>query len=204
MSIRRLCTFTRSLLCLSRGRMQRPAGPPHLPAWPLLSPMGWAAPTGWAPLAPWGCRSPSPSPLHKLSQNPSQGGGELNASPSSPLPFRANKAAQINRLKFQAARGYEGQEMLHLPDRLFLSRRHRAAYRRGEMPKFTLRTTTEQTEGNVYQPGSLNPTSGGHVIQRSSKHWTRSRGEKAQAPSFPWSNPAAPGKPHPSLLFCSS
>lgn len=128
------------------------------------------------------------------------------AGPSSPLTFEADEAAQINRLKFQAARGYKGQEMLHLPGKLLfcLSRRDGATYRRGEMPEFILRTTTEQTEGSVYQHGSLNPSSGGHVIQRSSKHWTRSRGEKVQAPSFPWSNPAASGKPHPTLLSCSS
>lgn len=59
----------------------------------------------------------------------------------------------MNRLKFPAARGYEGQEMLHLPDRLVfsLSRRHGATYQRGEMPQFILRTTTEQTKGGVYQ-----------------------------------------------------
>lgn len=96
--------------------------------------------------------------------------------------------------------------MLHLPDKLFfsLSRRHRATYQRGEMPEFILRTTTEPTQGSVYQRGSLSPSSGGHVIKCCSKDWTRSRGEKVQAPSFPWFNPAAPGKPHPTLLSCSS
>ena len=181
--------------------MQSPASPPQLPAWPLLSPhrvgsTHWVGPSS----APRGCRSSSPSPLHKLRQSRSQGGAPCQP----PLPFGADEAAQINRLKFQATRGYEGEGMLHLPDKLFLSRQHRATYWRGEMPEFILRTTTEQTEGSVYQRSSLSPSSGGHVIQCSSKHWTRSRGETVQAPSFPWSNPAAPGEPQPTLLSCSS
>lgn len=70
------------------------------------------------------------------------------------------------------------------------------------MPEFVLRTVTEQTKGNVYQHGSLNPSSGGHVIKCCSKHCSRSQGEKVQAPSSPRSNPAAPGKgtSHPFVL----
>lgn len=72
------------------------------------------------------------------------------------------------------------------------------------MPEFILRTATEQTKGSVYQHGSLSPSSGGHVVKRCSKHWSRSKGGKVQAPSSPRSNPAAPGKAHPTLLSCSS
>lgn len=72
------------------------------------------------------------------------------------------------------------------------------------MPGVILRITTEQTEGNVYQHSSLSPSSRGHVIQHSSRHYTRSRGEKFQAPSFPWSDPTTPGEPHPTLLSCIS
>lgn len=133
MSIKRSSTVTRLMLFLSQGRAQSPASRPHLPAWPLLSPRRvgtthWGGPS----LAPPGCGSSSPSPLHKLSQSPCWGKAQCQPL----LPFGADEAAQINRLKFQAARGYKGQEMLHLPDKLLsLSRRHRATYRRGKMPE---------------------------------------------------------------------
>lgn len=133
MSIKRSSTFTILMLFLSQGRTQSLARRPHLPAWPLLSPrrVGSTHWVGSSP-APPGCGSSFPSPLHKLSQSPCRGKAQCQPL----LAFGADEAAQINRLKFQAARGYEGQEMLHLPNKLLsLSRRHRATYRRGEMPE---------------------------------------------------------------------